>query len=315
MELNMPLFETAQEWSEQFLCQGFTYAEQMYMLEKSGLQVFNHKEMNLHLKYIGIKTFMPYLHYFWRKDDDGLYFKYISWGDVYRLYQFNDELRILILHVMGKIEIAFRAQITYQMEQPSGCLWQNRKELFKSPEGKILKDGRQVVQCVYTEIQDFMKKYFTLAEPRPFQDVMDKMTFGLLYRIYSHLKGYREKEIIARELGIPPVCAFSSSMYALEELRNCCAHPQWIWNRRFRVVPDPFFRVSENTWLVNYSNVKREKTFYRFCLLNYFMQIIDPEFNFNQRLRTLLEQYKDVISLSEMGFLEEWEQEEMWKSL
>ena len=49
MELNMPLFETAQEWSEQFLCQGFTYAEQMYMLEKSGLQVFNHKEMNLHL--------------------------------------------------------------------------------------------------------------------------------------------------------------------------------------------------------------------------------------------------------------------------
>ena len=45
------------------------------------------------------------------------------------------------------------------------------------------------------------------------------------------------------------------------------------------------------------------------------MQIIDPEFNFNQRLRTLLEQYKDVISLSEMGFLEEWEQEEMWKNL
>ena len=42
MGLNMPLFETAQEWSEQFLCQGFTYAEQMYMLEKSGLQVFNH---------------------------------------------------------------------------------------------------------------------------------------------------------------------------------------------------------------------------------------------------------------------------------
>ena len=43
------------------------------------------------------------------------------------------------------------------------------------------------------------------------------------------------------------------------------------------------------------------------------MQVIDPDFGFVERLCALLEQYKDVISFTEMGFTDDWKEEPMWK--
>mgnify|MGYP006986470277 CR=1 FL=1 len=51
------------------------------------------------------------------------------------------------------------------------------------------------------------------------------------------------------------------------------------------------------------------KWHFNVCLL----QTLNPSSPFKTRLIVLLDEYKDVVSLSAMGFPEGWKDEEMWK--
>ena len=64
---------------------------------------------------------------------------------------------------------------------------------------------------------------------------------------------------------------------------------------------------------MNPESVERNKIYYTFCILNYFLQTVNPNSSFKSRLKELLEEYKDVISLETMGFTPDWTNEEMWQ--
>jgi abortive infection bacteriophage resistance protein len=48
-------------------------------------------------------------------------------------------------------------------------------------------------------------------------------------------------------------------------------------------------------------------------MLDYLLQTANPTSSFKERLKTLLDEYKNVVSLPAMGFSEGWENEKMWK--
>ena len=50
-----------------------------------------------------------------------------------------------------------------------------------------------------------------------------------------------------------------------------------------------------------------------FCMINYMLQVANPTSQFKTKLKELLEEYKNVISLDSMGFPKGWEEEKMWE--
>ena len=291
------------EWVRNLYQQHYTYEEQVKFLEKCGIVILDRPKALHQLKHVGLGTLMPYLCYFWYYDENGKYFNRVSWDSIYQLYQFNDNLRVLLLQATGKVETSLLELLAYHLEQHYGAYWHLRDDLFKHSSSENVCEG----------IQDFMQmhrkyKYYT------FREIKEGMSLGLIYRIYSHFENHQIKETIAREMGMPPVIAFSSSIYALMKLRNSCAHPQRIWNKKSCVVPDEFYYAPHPyIWLNNSLNVDRRRIYYLFCLLNYFMQVIDPDFIFAAKLCQLLEQNKEVISFYEMGFPDNWREDPMWR--
>ena len=268
--------------------------------------------MNDQLKRKGITSFIPYLKYFWHENAEGKYFEFLDWEDVCRLYEFNANLQALISAAIAKIEVAFREQITYSMEQVHGGYWHYLDSLFQESTKNVLRDGQVVEKSAYKEIHSFVRKYFKQGDRHTFREIIEMLSFGLLYRIYSCLRPCREKELIAKGLGISSVSIFTSCFYVLVRLRDDCAHPGVIWNKNFKP-PKHILHYSQGyTWLKEVEKARTDKLYYRLCLLNYFLQIVDSEYNFTEDLLCLLDKYGQVISFPVMGFPVDWEKEKMW---
>ena len=67
-------------------------------------------------------------------------------------------------------------------------------------------------------------------------------------------------------------------------------------------------------WLREPHKARLKKFYYTACILNYLLQTVNPTSPFKTRLIALLDEYKDVVSLSAMGFPEGWKDEDMWKN-
>lgn len=264
------------------------------------------------LRRTGLTALMDYLHYYWQPDDDGKYLKSVSWEKLYQSYKFNTELISLIKIAGDQIETAFREQIAYQMEQTYGCYWHYQEEMFWEPRETILKDGKKKVRCAYYDLQKFMGKYFIEECLHPFRSILHKISFGQLFRTYVELNPCPEKEQIADAFGIPHVATFESNMFAIEKLRNFCAHPRLLWAKKYKDIRYRLYYPDYPMWLKNPA-VKSNTIYYRLCLLNYFLQAIESDYPFVVKLYKLLEENSEVVSPTEMGFTKGWENEKMWK--
>jgi abortive infection bacteriophage resistance protein len=49
-------------------------------------------------------------------------------------------------------------------------------------------------------------------------------------------------------------------------------------------------------------------------MLMYMLQVANPSSSFWKRLKALLKEYEDVISVGAMGFPEDWEKEKIWEN-
>lgn len=264
------------------------------------------------LRQIGLTALMDYLRHFWHADQDGKYLSSVYWDDIQQLYEFNEQFISLTKTVGDKVETAFREQIAYQMEQAYGCYWHYDKNLFKEPCEKTLHDGQKVIHSAYQEIQNFTKLYFKQTGKHPFRRIMYKITFRQLFHVYTDLKPSLAKERIAEAFGIPHIATFESSMYAIEELRNLYSHLTPIWvNRYYKEIRYCLHYPSYFDWLKN-TTVKSNNVYYRLCLLNYFLRAIESDYPFPALLYELLEENSNVISSAEMGFTEDWTEEDMW---
>ena len=310
--MNTKIFLSAKEWGEYFSQTVLTYPEQIRVLKRCGMIIHDWEEVESRLKHIGKTTLLPYLLYFWTPDKKGKYFKYVCWEDIYYLYTFDNELQELLIQAIRKIEISVREHIAYHMEINHGPQWYCDKKLFQISIKRISNHGRIIFKTAQSELFQFIKKYYKQNKIPTFREIMTNISFGILYRIYSGLKPSKAKEAIAKDLGVPAVCVFNSHLYIIEQLRNTCVHPQKpVWNKRFNNVAYTFIYAKNHIWLNN-PYVDNKKIYYWLCYLNYLMQSIDPYFAFADKMRQLIHKYQGSISLKEMGFPEDWEQELMW---
>ena len=251
-----------------------------------------------------------------------------KWDDIYNLYKFDRKLRLLVFDAIERIEVAVRTQIVYQLSLKYGSHWQDDSSIFLPPQTKTLRNGTTQTVDIYSELQQHIKEqvennkaetfivhyketYETPSNP-PSWMCVEIMFFNHLSKICSHLKNRADQSSISNYFSLPPRI-FNSWLHTVNYVRNICAHHSRLWNRDFNIVPERLDFSKTKVWISDPETAKRSKLYYFLCMVNYFLQTINPRSSFTSRLKELLKQYP-VAKISAMGFPQNWEKEAIWIS-
>lgn len=308
-----------------------TYEKQVELLLSRGLIVTDRKRAERHLANISYYRLSAYM-LSYKKKEDGIiidaFKEGTTWDDIYDLYVFDRKLRLLVFDAIERLEVAIRTQIIYQLSHKYGSHWQDNAHIFNSPREVTLRDGRTITIDVYREIQSHIKeqlhsnraevfiqhyhnKYGTPENPPSWMSV-EIMYFNHLSKICTGLKNRADINGIASYFALPPK-TFCSWLHTMNYVRNICAHHSRLWNRDLNIVPEKLSFSKRLVWISNPDTAKRSKTYYFFCMINYMLQVANPTSQFKSKLKELLEEYKNVISLDSMGFPQGWKEEKMWE--
>ena len=308
-----------------------TYEKQVELLLSRGLIVTDRKRAERHLANISYYRLSAYMLPY-KKKEDGIiidaFKEGTTWDDIYDLYVFDRKLRLLVFDAIERLEVAIRTQIIYQLSHKYGSHWQDNAHIFNPPREVTLRDGRTITIDVYREIQSHIKeqlhsnraevfiqhyhnKYGT-PENSPSWMSVEIMYFNHLSKICTGLKNRADINGIASYFALPPK-TFCSWLHTMNYVRNICAHHSRLWNRDLNIVPEKLSFSKRLVWISNPDTAKRSKTYYFFCMINYMLQVANPTSQFKSKLKELLEEYKNVISLDSMGFPQGWKEEKMWE--
>ena len=308
-----------------------TYEKQVELLLSRGLIVTDRKRAERHLANISYYRFSAYMLPY-KKKENGIiidaFKEGTTWDDIYDLYVFDRKLRLLVFDAIERLEVAIRTQIIYQLSHKYGSHWQDNAHIFNPPREVTLRDGKKITIDVYREIQSHIKeqlhsnraevfiqhyhnKYDTPENPPSWMSV-EIMYFNHLSKICTGLKNRADIVGIASYFALPPK-TFCSWLHTMNYVRNICAHHSRLWNRDLNIVPEKLSFSKHLVWISNPDTSKRSRNYYFFCMINYMLQVANPRSQFKTKLKELLEEYKNVISLDSMGFPKGWEEEKMWE--
>lgn len=308
-----------------------TYEKQVELLLSRGLIVTDRKRAERHLANISYYRLSAYMLPY-KKKENGIiidaFKEGTTWDDIYDLYVFDRKLRLLVFDAIERLEVAIRTQIIYQLCHKYGSHWQDNAHIFNPPREVTLRDGRKITIDVYREIQSHIKeqlhsnraevfiqhyhsKYDTPENPPSWMSV-EIMYFNHLSKICTGLKNRADINGIASYFALPPK-TFCSWLHTMNYVRNICAHHSRLWNRYLNIVPEKLSFSKRLVWISNPDTAKRSKNYYFFCMINYMLQVANSTSQFKTKLKELLEEYKNVISLDSMGFPKGWEEEKMWE--
>lgn len=303
-----------------------TILEQIELLEKRGLQVPDPKVANEYLNEISYYRLSAYfLPYQKTKNQfkEGLCFEQII-----ETYLFDRDLRLLVFDCIGRIEIAIRNQIMYQMAMHYGdSHWQENQSIFVSP--YYNKIGNRIDP--YSDLQSIMKKAKIARNPEvyikhylnsydspvnpPSWMCFELLTIGELSNIYRGLRSNEDKKRIANYFDIHST-VFTSWLHSLTYVRNICAHHSRLWNKELAICPDKLLNPKGKWVGESYHNNKR--VFYFICILKYMLIRINSNNDLKDKLELLFEKYQKVpikymgIPTGENGEMLNWEKEPLW---
>ncbi len=303
-----------------------TFDEQIELLISRGLIVPNESETKRHLNSISYYRLSAYMIPF--QSSSNQFKKGANWNDVYRLYVFDRELRLLVFRAIEHIEIAVRTQLVYQLSHKYGSHWYDNKDVFKAKKTKKTQSGKVIEIDIYQDIQNHIraqlnsshsemfishyKERYKLPKNPPSWMGLETMYFSHLSRICVGLNKRSDRSAISDYFGLPPEI-FCSWLHSLNYLRNLCAHHARLWNRDLGVRPRELKFSKNLLWHNNQEQLVSNRLYYFLLIINFLLQTIDSQSNFKQEICFLLKTYDDIVDIEMMGFPSDWQEEAMWQ--
>ncbi len=233
---------------------------------------------------------------------------------VWRRYVFDRHLRLQVMDVIERIEVALRTEIVNRFTLINGPLGHlDRSNL----PGLSAEDHRFLLSRIHEEQrksrEDFVRHYqekYTSETELPLWMAVELMTFGTMYTLFRGLPS-RIKKDVARTYGLyAPVLA--SWLRTLNVVRNICAHHARLWNRDVDVSP----LVPEASHAPDWHQpvaITGDRMFGVLTVLYYLLKQVAPQSAWKERFKQLLADYPDV-PIRFMGFPENWEDSPLWRN-
>lgn len=288
-----------------------TFNEQAELLLSRGL-IADKSFLIDKLKAVSYYRLSGYLFPFRNEDDS---FKPgTSFGTVWKRYTFDRQLRLLVLDVIERIEIAVRTNLVYKHVHKYGPFGyqshSNLPNISKERHVEFMK-RLSIEQRRNKEIfvKHFMDKYGDIHYHLPLWMSCEIMTFGMTLTFVNAIDKPMRQELSAL-YGVPDN-VFLSWIRSINAIRNICAHHSRLWNREVGYKPDIPRRRKNPQWHEPVE-VKANRIFGILTVMKYMLNRIAPQSSWKNRLEDLLVRYPE-LPIKSMGFPDNWGESPIWR--
>ncbi len=265
-----------------------------------------------HVSYYRLSAYWLYFEH--PKDQDGPRFRHgTSFETVTALYDFDRQLRRLVMRGTEHVEVALRGNWAYQLallgdghSYLNASIYADRKE-FHSNLGKL---ASEVGWSSETYIKHYRENYHSPALP-PVWMVAEMMSFGQLSRWYSNLNERALRNRIAQPLGFPEAVLVPLVRHIVD-VRNICAHHGRLWNRGFRIPPRLAQQPVPLRQTLDANATQAPARLYNgLCMIAHVVETVAPKSNWlgDVALHLLSHPTGDLKS---MGFPDDWQTRPLW---
>ena len=280
--------------------------QQLELLMERGLDISSPERALHYLRFIGHYRLSGYCRYY-QQNLSHEFYPGTTFDSVLKLYIFDRELRLLVMDAVERIEVAVRSCISNTMSELYGAHWFMDRSLFRNHRkhdellGKI-----RVATGNHDRQEGFLKSYYQKYDRPDFPPswmMAEVMSFGTWSYLFANLKSRQVQRAICSPFGIDPKI-MKSWLHALNYLRNLCAHHSRLWNRSFSIKPVVAKKYAEQ--------MQGNGSFYAYAaMLRVLMHAIADGSKWQYRLTDLVDGYPE-ITLSAMGFPENWKVDSFW---
>ena len=275
-------------------------ADQVDFLLRRGMQVPSRADAERILGHISFHRLRGYWEPFYLRPEifrDG-----VAFADIVERYNFDQELRNLLMDAFDHIEVSLRTQWAYTLAYSNGGgrLAHQNAALFSQHHAENL-DRLKYEYAKYAGT-----KYDYRFDDCPIWAIAEIMSFGHIIHWYSDARR-PVRRMIAQNYGIAEN-VFGSLLKHLRIIRNMCAHHEQLWDRTL-VSPFRLPNTLGNAGSVRavFNENARGKIYNAIVMIAYLMAQINPASGWHQRLIALLNKY-GRIPPDRMGFPPDWQQ-------
>ena len=244
--------------------------------------------------------------------------------DIIDRYNFDRHLRLILFDAIERIEIALRTKMIYHLSMSYGGLWYLDPSLFDHK--TISYNGVTKTQHLHT-VDELKKEFnrskeiFIIDHKNRFgnQDVdawkiLEVASMGTLSKLYKSLKHQLpEKAAIAKEMGLNLHTELSSWLEAITYVRNIIAHHSRLWSRNMVKQPIDTINNPMGDWLsFALTAVQKKKPFLIISTMVYLCNVVTPKHQIKIKILDIIKN-NPSIPIYKLGFLNNWDQHQIWK--
>ncbi|MCD4781167.1 MAG: Abi family protein [Candidatus Omnitrophica bacterium] len=235
--------------------------------------------------------------------------KNTTFQNIYDLYRFDHDLRMIVFDALERIEIAVRTSMTYYLAHKFSAFGYLEKGNFHNSfnhENWLAVIEEEIRRSREIFIEHYKDKY---AESKHFPIWMasEVFSFGRLSQLFSGLH-YKDQKEIAKIYNVPRD-VFRSWMHTLVYSRNLCAHHSRLWNRILAIKPT--FPQKSSQWNSLFP-IDNSKSIALFTIIHFLLSEIGSTFSCKEKLVQLLEQ-SSFVDPKAMGFPDNWQEHKIWQ--
>lgn len=234
---------------------------------------------------------------------------------VWDLYIFDRELRLLLLDAIERIEVAIRTRFAYEMAHRHGTHSYMDEQFFKEPhrwQRLMTSLQGEIDRADEVFIEHYKRNYNDPLLP-PVWAVCEVMSFGQLSKWYHLLAPKQTRKEIAEHFNCDEK-QFEGVLHHLVYLRNLCAHHSRVWNRKLtKTLAKPRTKPFGLAAQCNFdeATAANRKIYNSLVFLLHFLDKIAPQHTWRSRLCKLLQQNNTNTAF--MGFPQDWQSYPIWQ--
>lgn len=262
-----------------------------------------------YLNFIGYFRLSGYLRFYIDPADPGdkLFLKDTKFQDALDLYVFDRKLRVLLLDVLERIEIAIKSTMTNVGSINDGAMWLcNAANFDHGRHGQI---ATVLNECLGGDPENhqhsFIAKFCTEhSDPYPpCWMLMEALSFGAVSKIYKLAKGHLRQKVA--EAFRVQHDVLESWLHALSTGRNVCAHHGRVWNRAFTIWPK-----IPKSYRAIWPAASQDKLYVLCAIIHHMMERIADGSQWSERLKQTIA--VAPVDISHMGFPADWAEQPFW---
>lgn len=221
-----------------------TYQQQMEKLRSSGLRIEDEEVCRRVLADIGYLPVVNGYQSFFRDPSTRVYREGATFGDILALYEFDVELREIMLDALLKVEAKIRSALAHEFCAAYG---ESQSKYLDARCYATSKGAKRVLPKLLNMLDyiankdtshEYLAYYRRAYKNVPLWVAVNAMTFGQISKMLTALRD-TEKAKIAKRFGVGNPKELSSFIRVLALYRNVCAHGERLFSHRCHVeIPD-----------------------------------------------------------------------------